>query len=487
MRDGLVTDQIFSKRFKEVVKNMYFLKNNKGLIEAFPELFNRVATFFSDGSSAKKSRYLKILSNKSFLPNYACMVNAGRNSGTLFPFFALRKPQSASEYFDAYTSVGRTLYSGAGVSVNLSDVKVISSEKDKLLHFTDAIPMDSYMELLNPVPYLVPQKGRYGTIAVQLDITHPSIYEFLNYTMHKGFSSLLTSVLVSDEFMEAVKNNEEVNLCDSEGSKNTVVARELFKLVCKSQIKRTLPSIYFKSRLVEQYDLDSVSPCGEFLLKEGEGIPHGAINLNQFIENKKIDYDRMHEVVDIGIELLEKYFEKSFYPEEYFKNVTQKTKRIGLGIMGLSDVFLQKDIIYGSKESIDLADEIFSNFSRFVNANSNNCFISLAPTGSRSALANSSISIEAHYWGESSSCFTEKELVDFHKKGRLKWGTEVGVENQVELVSTIQKYVKAPISKSLFIDSQSPEEYLYKILFSCWQKKIMGIAPFAFRMFEREE
>lgn len=100
--------------------------------------------------------------------------------------------------------------------------------------------------------------------------------------------------------------------------------------------------------------------CGE------QGLPPfgvcnlGALNLSTFVENGKMNYERLAETAKVAIRFLDNVIDSTHYfLEENRKAQQEGTRRTGLGTMGLADALIKMKIAYGSEESLPVIEKIY--------------------------------------------------------------------------------------------------------------------------------
>ncbi|MFQ5492672.1 MAG: adenosylcobalamin-dependent ribonucleoside-diphosphate reductase [Candidatus Dojkabacteria bacterium] len=286
-----------------------------------------------------------------------------------------------------------------------------------------------------------------GSMAI-LNASHPNIEEFLECKDDLvSITHYNISVGANDEFMKAVKNDEDWNLIDPNDGKTykTLKARELFEKIARHAWKSGDPGLYFvdsaerSNTTPELGTMDATNPCGEQPLIPFETCNMGHINLAKMVKGfpyaadekvrnwdlerktELIDWDRLREVTVTAVRFLDNIIDMNNYPIKEIEEMTQKTRNIGVGVMGFADLLIKLGIKYGSDESINLAEQVMGvvqneahkasqelgrekgNFPAFEKSTwyangiefmRNTRVTTIAPTGTISIVANSNPGIE---------------------------------------------------------------------------------------------
>ena len=164
-----------------------------------------------------------------------------------------------------------------------------------------------------------------------------------------------------------------------------------------------------------------VHNCGEQLLLPYESCNLGSVNLARMVrhdgEEPEIDWEKLTRVIHTGVRMLDNVIDMNQFPIEEIGEMSRLTRRIGLGVMGWSDLLVQLGIRYDSEEALQLADEVMAfiqqethrasgnlaeergNFpawegSVYTKPMRNSAPVTIAPTGTISIIAGASSGIE---------------------------------------------------------------------------------------------
>jgi len=239
--------------------------------------------------------------------------------------------------------------------------------------------------------------SRRGAMMGTLRIDHPDILEFIEAKHVQGrLTNFNVSVLVTNAFMEALKNGGEWDLGftvpradgnhvdvrqDIDIAKgedwyvyHRLPAVDLWEMILKSTYDYAEPGVIFIDRVNERNNLNycehisATNPCGEQPLPPNGDCNLGAVNLaamvnDAFGTNPEFDWDALDEAVQVGVRFLDNVLDTTLYPTEEQKSEALAKRRIGLGITGLGNMLQQMKIRYGSKEATDFTEDVMKSIS----------------------------------------------------------------------------------------------------------------------------
>ena len=215
---------------RDIYENKYRYDN-----ESFEEFLDRV----SGGNGPIK----KAIKDKKFMP--AGRILAGRGLDkfgrkiTLSNCYVMPQVEDNIEaIFDTAKYLARTYSYGGGCGLTLSKLRPKGAKVNNAANTTTGAV--SFMDLYSLVTGLIGMKGRRGALMLNLDVSHPDIEEFINVKNDLSKVNYANiSVNVNNEFMEAVKNDEEYDLyfkVEATGEEiiNTIKARDLFRTIARN-------------------------------------------------------------------------------------------------------------------------------------------------------------------------------------------------------------------------------------------------------------
>lgn len=305
----------------------------------------------------------------------------------------------------------------AGVGLDLSNIRPKGSSTANAAKTTDGIGI--FMERFSNTCREVAQSGRRGALMESISINHPEVETFISIKQNlKKVTGANISVRLTDEFMNAVKNDEDFTLRWPVDSKtptitNKVKAKKIWNLIIDSAWASAEPGILFWDKIIDNSPADiyakkypnfktqSTNPCGELPLGL-DSCRLLVVNLLSFVNNPftktaSFDYDLysnvcqkaqrlMDDLIDLEIEKIEKIINKIKSDPEpesiklielnmwnQFLISCQMGRRTGTGITALGDCLAAMNIKYGSNQSIEVTEEIYKQL--MINAYKSSCIM----------------------------------------------------------------------------------------------------------------
>lgn len=117
-----------------------------------------------------------------------------------------------------------------------------------------------------------------------------------------------------------------------------------------------------------------VHNCGEVPLLPFESCNLGSINLSRLVENGKINWQKLKEVVHIGVHFLDNVIDANNFPSKEIEKITRGNRKIGLGVMGFADMLIKLKIPYNSNEALSMAEKII----KFIKKEATDASVKLA-------------------------------------------------------------------------------------------------------------
>ena len=366
----------FVTPFSEQIWDMKYRYKDAGQIpldKTVSDSWSRVAKSLA---SVEKSpeRWEKIfystLEDFKFLPAGRILAGAGTGrSVTLFNCFVMGTvPDSIPGIFDMLKEAAITMQQGGGIGYDFSTIRPSGSDVKGVA--ADASGPLSFMNVWDSMCQTIMSAGsRRGAMMATMRCDHPDILSFVDAKSDSQKLRMFNlSVLVTDKFMDAVKNKKDWSLIFDKKIYKTVSAKYLWDKIMQSTYDFAEPGVIFIDRINAMNNLNycetisATNPCGEQPLPPYGACLLGSINLSKMIdapfsESSKLDATLLKETVSVAVRMMDNVIDVSKFPLASQEKEAHAKRRIGLGVTGLADALLMTGVRYGSDEAVAKTDE----------------------------------------------------------------------------------------------------------------------------------
>lgn len=342
--------------------------------ESFDEWVGRIS-----GGNEEIAQYIR---EKKFLFGGRILSNRGLDKEgrkvTYSNCYVVDPPEDNIEsIFDCAKKLARTYSYGGGCGVDISRLSPRGARINNAAKETSGSV--SFMELYSLVTALIGQNGRRGALMISIDCSHPDVEEFIDLkTDLEKVTKANISVRIHEDFMEAVKKNEDYLLHYTREATGQVIekqvnARDLFRKIAETNWDYAEPGALFWDRIegwnllsnTKEFSYAGVNPCAEEPLPAGGSCLLGSINLSAFVtdpftDHAQFDFEGLKHCVEVSVGALNEVLEEGLplHPLEEQQESVAKWRQIGLGIMGLADCLIKLGLAYGEEDAVVMCDKI---------------------------------------------------------------------------------------------------------------------------------
>src|SRR5579885_374604 len=427
------------------------IESPDGMLERVAKAVAAPAREFGEDERMWEERFLRRLDALEFLPNSPALMNAGLPNGQLAACFVLPLHDNLDSIFGALALAARIQQTGGGTGFSFSELRA-AGERVASTGGISSGPL-SFLELFNHATTVIRSGGRRrGANMAVLRVDHPDIREFIGAQLKPGaLENFNLSIGVTDEFLNAMDSDAAFALRSPRtGAVSEMAnARRLFDAAVEAAHACGDPGLLFLDEINRGNPtpalgrIEATNPCGEQPLLPYESCTLGSINLAAFALVDDVDWDRLRETIRDAVVFLDNLIESSHFPCAEIAEATRRTRKIGLGVMGLADLFAALDIPYDSEGAVTLGERIASVLTREARAMSielgerrgsfpafsqsawparnipslrNAAVTCVAPTGTLSLLAGCSSGIEPFFaLATARQALDGRRLLDFNR------------------------------------------------------------------------
>jgi ribonucleoside-diphosphate reductase alpha chain len=307
---------------------------------------------------------------------------------------------------DKVHEAGLTLKAGCGIGYEFSTLRPRGAYVSGAGAYTSG-PL-SFMDIYDKMCFTVSSAGgRRGAQMATFDVGHPDAMDFIRAKREAGrLRQFNCSLLVTDEFMQAVANNDKwalafpINAHEAEGLDlddaeqvvwrewpdstgyitrddglvacriyKTVPARRMWDMIMSSTYDFAEPGFIMIDRINEMNNnwfcenIRATNPCGEQPLPPYGACLLGSVNLTRFVEepftpNARFNWEEYRQVVRVFTRMLDNVVEINGLPLAKQRDEIARKRRHGMGFLGLGSTLTMLRMKYGAPESLEFTEQV---------------------------------------------------------------------------------------------------------------------------------
>ncbi len=412
LNDAVLADRNWLYEFfgLRTVYDRYLLRHpvTRRVVETPQYFLLRVACGLSR-TPEEAIEFYELISSLEYLPSSPTLFNSGTAHPQMSSCYLLDSPEdNLDAIYDRYRDVARLSKHAGGIGLSYSRIR----SRGSLIRGTNGLSngIVPWLKTLDSSVAAVNQGGRRkGAACVYLETWHADIEEFLELRDNTGDHARRTHNLnlanwVPDLFMERVEQDWQWSLFDPKKVPHLVdlYGDEFRDAYIKAEndglFERQIPARQLYQRMMRTlaetgngwmtFKDASNEKCNQTGTVAADGTPNvvhlsnlcteilevtnqaetavcnlGSVNLGAMVHpgpdgTPAFDFDRLAEVVRLAVPFLDRVVDINFYPTDAAGNSNAKWRPVGLGLMGLQDVFFQLGLPFDSDAARDLSTRI---------------------------------------------------------------------------------------------------------------------------------
>jgi len=370
-----------------VLKRRYLRRGPDGQpVETVEQMFHRVASHvaavekeWGADVAVAEAVFYDLVTDLRFMPNSPTFTGAGTPLGQLAACFVLSISDDMGReedgIFQTLRDTALIQQTGGGTGFSFSRLRpkgaVVRSSGGQ------ATGPVGFMQVYDTASEIVSQGGaRRGANMAVLRVDHPDIREFITCKSKEGtITNFNISVGVTDGFMQAVEEDGAIDLINPQDGEvwGTARARALFDEIVAGAHRNGEPGMLFLDAANRDNpcphlgEYEASNPCGEQFLLPYENCCLGSVNLARHVQEAggkgqeaRVEWEKLAETVTRAVRFLDDVISANGYVPAVpqLERAARRTRRIGLGIMGVGDLLYHLRVRYGSDEGQELAAQV---------------------------------------------------------------------------------------------------------------------------------
>lgn len=504
--------------------------------ESFTEAQNRFAGTLADDEDHFRA-LRKILLNQRFMGGGRTQLAIGSpHQTTAFNCFVSSDIEDDfGSIMDVAKEAGQTMRRGGGIGYDFSTLR----PKGTLISTlgSNASGPISFMKIYDALCKTVSSAGhRRGAQMGVLRVDHPDIEEFIHAKQNQTeLTAFNISVGITDEFMEAVINNEMFDLRFDGRRYKQIHAPTLWEMIMRSTWDWAEPGVLFIDRINEMNNLyycetiGATNPCGEQPLPPNGACLLGSYNLVKYVkDDQTFDYELLKQDIPIVVRAMDNIHDSTVFPIPEQAEESRLKRRMGLGVTSVANAIELMGYQYGSTgfmQELDrilevIRDETYRTSAKLAgekgafplyteeylegkfiktlapdvqelikqNGIRNSHLLSIAPTGTISLTADNvsggiepvfSHSYDRTIQTEAGPIIESVKDYNYHYHGlKGKTANECTAQEHLDVLALATKYVDSAVSKTINVSPDMPWQEFKDIYVNAWKSGCKGCTTF---------
>ena len=309
--------------------------------------------------------FSELLTDMKFIAGGRILRNVGRPRGSLFNCYCLPIGDSREEIGTFFKNALILWGEGGGVGCNFSTLRPKGAPIKGVGGASSGLV--SFMRAADGIAATIESGGQRRAAALGLcEVWHPEIRNFIKAKKEDGEISYHNiSVGVNESFIDAVRCDQEYELRFNYQSYATVDSKLLWTDIISAMSQNGEPGLINMSNLRENNSyyfapIVGVNPCGEAVLEAYGVCCLGSLVLPKFISDTgRVNWTELSRTIHTAVRFLDYCIDLNRFVLPENKAAAARSRRIGIGTMGLADMLFKAKLRYGSSKAIDFVERLF--------------------------------------------------------------------------------------------------------------------------------
>ena len=350
---------------------------------------NTISTPEVNNREKIKDAFHEMIFNMDFLPGGRILRNSARPRGSLFNCYHLPIGDSIEEIGQLYKDALTLWSEGGGVGVNFTPLR----PKHDPIHGKGGTSsgLVSFMEGADFISRLIESGGSRRAAAIgHIDVSHPELLDFIDAKLLKpnvtqwlkddtpedikqlvknkldvgSLTHFNISVMVNNDFLERVEGDKDWTFKFKQKSYGKVKARHIWDKIVSNMVRCAEPglinwSTFSKNNSYYFEPVLGTNPCGETTLGPYGVCDLGSLVLPNFITgNINTNWKKLEHVIKMAVRFLDNVIEVNKYVLKEIDINAHKSRRVGVGVIGLAEYLFAKKVRYGSEKAVQETERL---------------------------------------------------------------------------------------------------------------------------------
>ena len=369
---GIVDDLKLSFDSLSILRRYGLLQvKEDGSRETPREMFERVAralaraekSYGGDPRAAEEG-FLTLLVNRDVVPSLSILRSAGTGQQQLSDGYVLPLEDDIASLFGTLTQAAllhKDQERGFGLGISFSPIRPKGSSVSRGVRACGPV---AFLRLYDRALH---QVNPNSSNLAFLNVHHPDIINFITAKESYGLRSFGAAVLLTKEFLRAAEEDRTYKLIDphTQSAVTELRARSVLDMIATISWRTGDPAVVFLDQLnkaptnpFDDLQIEATIPTGEHPLLPYEGCFTASINVAHFIAAPELDWARLAPAVGSALRMLDNAIDLCDYPDGTFKESMERTRRVGIGVIGWADTLIMLGVPYTSPEALKLAEKL---------------------------------------------------------------------------------------------------------------------------------